>query len=327
MIEALIDYGLFLAKTLTLLFGIGFLLLFLLRARKAASSLEEDRLEIVPLNKHYRNLAHQLKRASLGHKDFLKFLKSEDKAKKKAEKKKDPKKRLFVLDFHGDIKATETAALRELITCILLEAQEDDEVLLRLENAGGLVNEHGFAAAQLLRLRSKGLRLTVSVDRVAASGGYLMAVVADRIIAAPFAVLGSIGVVAQLPNFHRVLERQGIEYELHTAGEYKRTLTLFGENTEEGRAKVREQLEAIHSLFKAFIEEHRPHLDLARVATGEYWHGQQALELGLIDAIETSDDFLLAAARERALYKIAYHAHKRPLERLLAAVQSAFLRY
>ncbi len=325
MTEALIDYGLFLAKTLTLLFGIGFLLLLLVRARKAMGSWEEDRLEIVSLNKRYRSLAHQIKQASLGHKDFLKFLKAENKAKKGAdEKKKAPQKRLFVLDFHGDLKATETAELRELITCILLEAQEGDEVLLRLENAGGLVSEHGFAAAQLLRLRRQGLRLTVSVDRVAASGGYLMAAVADRIIAAPFAVLGSIGVVAQLPNFHRVLERHGIEYELHTAGEYKRTLTLFGQNTEEGRNKVREQLEAIHSLFKAFIREHRPHLDLSRVATGEYWHGQQALELGLVDAIETSDDFLLAAARERAIYKIAYHAHKRPLERLLASIQAAF---
>lgn len=197
---------------------------------------------------------------------------------------------------------------------------------MRLENAGGMVTEHGLAAAQLMRLRDRGISLTVAVDKVAASGGYLMAVVADRIVAAPFAVLGSIGVVAQLPNFHRVLEKHGVEYELHTAGDYKRTLTLFGENTEDGREKLREQLEDTHSLFKDFIREYRPDLDLVRVATGEYWHGRQALELGLIDAIATSDDFLMEAALKADLYLIGYAAHKRPVERLLSSMSAAFMR-
>ncbi|NCA88726.1 MAG: protease SohB [Gammaproteobacteria bacterium] len=322
MTAALIDYGLFLAKTLTLLLGIGLLVVLAVRARKSDQA-GADHLEVTHLNDHYRDLAHQLRQASRPDKAYQRSLKAERKADKARAKAQEERARLFVVDFQGDIKATESAALREIISALLLEAQAGDQVLLRLENAGGLVTEHGLAASQLTRLRAKGLRLTVAVDKVAASGGYLMAVVADQIIAAPFAVVGSIGVVAQLPNFHRVLERHGVDYELHTAGDYKRTLTLFGENTDAGREKLRQQLEDTHGLFKDFIHEFRPGLDLDRVATGEYWHGTQALALGLIDAIQTSDDFLLAAAEQTDLYQVSYAVHKRPLERLLAAMTQA----
>lgn len=325
MIDALIDYGLFLAKTVTVLVGIGLLVATLMRSRRSGHS-DGDQLDITCLNDRYRSMAHQLKRASLPKKDFLKLLKSDRKAQKKRAKGADSRKRMFVIDFHGDIKATEVASLREVISGVQMEAEEGDQVLVRLENAGGVVSEHGLAAAQLMRLRDRNILLTVAVDKVAASGGYLMAVVADRIAAAPFAVVGSIGVLAQLPNFHRVLEKHGVEYELHTAGDYKRTLTLFGENTEEGREKLREQLEDTHGLFKDFIRRYRPDLDLARVATGEYWHGEQALELGLIDAVETSDELLMQAAEENDLYLIAYAAHKRPLERLLSSMQAALIR-
>ena len=322
MTAALIDYGLFLAKTLTLLLGIGLLVVLAVRARKSDQA-GGDHLEVTHLNDHYRDLAHQLRQASRPDKTYQRSLKAERKADKARAKAAEDRARLFVIDFQGDIKATESAALREIISALLLEAQAGDQVLLRLENAGGLVTEHGLAASQLTRLRAKGIHLTVAVDKVAASGGYLMAVVADQIIAAPFAVVGSIGVVAQLPNFHRVLERHGVDYELHTAGDYKRTLTLFGENTDAGREKLRQQLEDIHGLFKDFIHQYRPGLDLARVATGEYWHGTQALALGLIDAIQTSDDFLLAAAEQTDLYRVSYAVHKRPLERLLAAMTQA----
>ena len=323
MTEALIDYGLFLAKTLTILISIGLLLAGIIRARRTGH-LDGDHLEVTSLNDRYRELAHQLRRASSPKKAFLKSLKADRKAEKEREKNlKESRNRLFVIDFKGDIKATESGALREAITGILLEKREGDRVLIRLENAGGLVTEHGLAASQLTRLRARGIPLIVAVDKVAASGGYLMAVVADRIIAAPFAVVGSIGVVAQLPNFHRVLERHGVDYELHTAGDYKRTLTLFGENTEAGREKLRQQLEETHGLFKDFIRDYRPSLDLAQVATGEYWHGRQALALGLIDEIKTSDDFLLEAADTADLYKVSYATHKKPLDRLLSSLTQA----
>jgi serine protease SohB len=227
------------------------------------------------------------------------------------------------MDFSGDLRATEVAALRVLVTTILLDRRDGDQVLVRIENAGGTVHEHGLAASQLARLRAKGIHLTVAVDKVAASGGYLMACVADRIVAAPFAVIGSIGVLAELPNFHRLLERHGVDFELHTAGEYKRTLTLFGENTDAAREKLKGQLEDTHGLFKDFIREYRPALELERVATGEYWHGSQAVALGLIDAIQTSDDLLLTASETTDLLQLKYSAHKKPIERLLASLHSA----
>jgi len=326
MIEAFLDYGLFLAKTLTIFLMVGGLLIILVRSRRGYQAYG-DRLEVIDLNDKYRNMARTLKRASLPRKAFVKALKRDRKAQKRRTKDGEGgRRRIFVIDFHGDIKATEVASLREILTGVLMEAGEDDEVLVRLENAGGIVTEHGLAASQLARVRQRKLALTVAVDKVAASGGYLMACVADRIIAAPFAIVGSIGVVAQLPNFHRLLERGGVDFELHTAGEYKRTLTLFGENSDAGRNKLREQLEDTHSLFKNFIQQYRPDVDLNRAATGEYWHGSQALDLGLVDAVKTSDDYLMEASATADIYLVTYSVRKRPVERLLSSVQDTLLK-
>jgi len=323
VIQALIDYGLFLAKALTLVLLIGALPIALIRAR-GRFHMDGERLEVTDLKGRYRDMARALKQASLPKKAVVKALKAERKAHKRRDRAAEgERRRIFVIDFHGDIKATEVASLRELITCVLMAAGEGDELLVRLENAGGVLAEHGLAASQLVRVRGSKVRLTVAVDKVAASGGYLMACVADHIIAAPFAAVGSIGVVVQLPNFHRLLERRGVDFELHTAGEYKRTLTLFGENSDADREKVREQLEDTHRLFKDFIREYRPDVDLGRVATGEYWQGIQALDLGLVDEVRTSDDYLLEASADADLYLVAYAVRKRPLERLLATLQSS----
>ncbi len=322
--DLLKDYGLFLAKTLTLLLAAGLLILLASRARRSFSQPEGERLEILDLNARYQDLARALKESSLPKKEVRAYLKAErkrEKARAKARGAADGRKRLFVIDFNGDLRASEVAALRVLVTTILLDHRDGDAVVVRLENAGGTVTEHGLAASQLARLRARGVHLTVAVDKVAASGGYLMACVADRIVAAPFAILGSIGVLAELPNFHRLLERHGVDFELHTAGEYKRTLTLFGENTDAARQKLREQLEETHALFKGFVAEYRPDLDLGRVATGEYWHGQRAVELGLVDAIQTSDDLLLERSDTTDLWHLKYSARKKPLERLLSSIQ------
>jgi serine protease SohB len=285
---------------------------------------DSEQLEITDLNHRYRELTYALKEFSLSKKAFKAFLKAERKEDKARQKTGSvDRKRLFVIEFNGDIRASEVSALRVLVTTLLMESRDGDQVLVRLDNSGGLVSEHGLAASQLARIRSKGIPLTIAVDKVAASGGYLMACVAERIIAAPFAVIGSIGVLAELPNFHRLLDRYGVDFELHTAGEYKRTLTIFGENTEEGREKLREQLEETHALFKSFVSAYRPTLDLAKVATGEYWHGQRAVELGLVDAIQTSDDFLLDASNEMDILKLKYTARKKPIERLLSSIQSS----
>lgn len=323
--QILANYGLFLAKTLTVVGAVGLLVIGALRARRSGGADDGERLEILDLNERYKSLARALKESSLPKKALRAWQKAE-RRREKALAKAQPEEvraRLFVIDFNGDLRATEVAALRVLVTAILLDSRAGDAVLVRIENAGGTVHEHGLAASQLARLRARGIPLTVAVDKVAASGGYLMACVAERIVAAPFAIIGSIGVLAEIPNFHRLLERHGVDFELHTAGEHKRTLTLFGENTDAAREKLKDQLNDVHTLFKSFVAEYRPSLDLTRVATGEYWHGQRAVELGLVDELQTSDDLLLAASEERDLIQLKYSVRKKPLERLLASLQSA----
>jgi serine protease SohB len=231
-----------------------------------------------------------------------------------------------VIDFKGDLKASAVPSLREEVSAILDVATADDEVIVRLENHGGVVHEHGLAASQLVRLRNAGIPLHVCVDKVAASGGYLMACVANRIYAAPFAILGSIGVLAQIPNFHRLLDDHGVNFEQITAGKYKRTVTMFGENTDEDRAKLKEELEEVHRLFKGAVATYRPDLDLENVATGEHWYGSQALELKLADELKTSDELLRELAAERDLYALSFKI-KQPLQkRLMANVDSAIER-
>lgn len=329
MTELISNYALFLAKTLTIVMAIGVVLLMVARTRWMQKHFPEQ-FEAVNLNEKYRNMAAVLRKATMSKKRFQKVVKAE-KAERKREEKRlnsedEARRRIFVINFHGDVKATEASELREAITAILMEAKASDEILIRLENAGGLVHEHGLAASQLARVRERKIPLTVAVDKVAASGGYLMACVADRIIAAPFAVLGSIGVLAQMPNFHRLLDQHGIDVEQLKAGELKRTLTMFGKNTEEDRARLQTQLDETHTLFRGFIRDYRPRLNVDEVATGEYWYGKQALDLKLIDALQTSDDYLMQKAEEADIFEIRYSVKKRPLERLVSSMQLVLAR-
>jgi serine protease SohB len=254
-------------------------------------------------------------------------LKADKIQKKKQEKSgkeaKNNSKRIFILNFHGDIRATAVASLREEITAVLSIATPEDEILLRLENAGGLVHEHGLAASQLGRIRENQIPLTILVDKVAASGGYMMACVGNRIIAAPFAIIGSIGALMQLPNFHRLLDKHGIDFEQIKAGELKRTLTLFGTNTDKDRERAKEQAEDIHRLFKECIAYYRPHVNLSQVATGQYWHGIQAKEFNLVDDLRTSDDYLFEASKTADLYEVSYAARKTFTEKFLSRMQLA----
>ena len=231
-----------------------------------------------------------------------------------------------MLDFDGDIRASAVESLREEVTALLSDPREDDEVLVRLESSGGMVHSYGFASSQLSRIKSKGVSLTVSVDKVAASGGYMMACVANRIIGAPFAIIGSIGVVAQLPNFHKLLKKNDIDFEMFTAGEHKRTVTVFGENTEKGREKFREELEDTHTLFKEFVKENRESVDVDAVATGEVWYGQRAIDRNLVDALETSDDYIQSRLDTHGIYSVKYVPRKNWQQRLGMAAESAIER-
>jgi serine protease SohB len=325
--EFLAAYGLFLAQLATFVLLLMLAVVFIAASRRRGSS---EGLVVEHLNRRFEDAADGLELAIEGkarHKKTLKARHKQRKREDKAREKDDVKKpRLFVLDFKGDLRATAAASLREEVSAIVRVARAGDQVLVRLENSGGTVHEHGFAASQLVRLKQHGLQLLVAVDKVAASGGYLMACVADRLIAAPFAIVGSIGVLAQLPNFHRLLEEKGVDFEQVMAGRYKRTLSLFGRNTDEGREKLQEEVEDIHELFKAQIREHRPQVDVERVATGEHWHGIRALELKLVDELKTSDDFLLEAAKDRDLYHLAYKRRRSWQERILGSAESLLLR-
>ncbi|HAV3157068.1 protease SohB [Acinetobacter baumannii] len=224
---------------------------------------------------------------------------------KEAKIRRKNNQKIFVLDFKGDIQASAVENLREEITLILATAKAGrDRVVVRLESPGGMVHGYGLAAAQLVRLRDTGFHLTICVDKVAASGGYMMACIANEIISAPFAVVGSIGVVAQVPNFNRLLKEHNVDFELYTAGQYKRTVTMFGENTPEGKAKFEEELQQTHVLFKHFVEKYRPQLNVDKVATGEHWYGQDALDLNLVDKLQTSDEYLLALLPQHDVYVI-----------------------
>lgn len=224
---------------------------------------------------------------------------------KEARLRKKKNEKIYLIDFKGDTYASAVTHLREEITLILSTAKAGrDRVVLRLESPGGVVHGYGLAAAQLLRLREAGFHLTICVDKVAASGGYMMACIASEIIAAPFAILGSIGVVAQVPNFNRLLKEKHIDFELYTAGEFKRTVTMFGENTEEGKAKFEEELHQTHHLFKHFVEKYRPKLNVEKIATGEHWYGQDAINLNLVDQLKTSDEYILGLLAQHDIYMI-----------------------
>jgi len=324
MIEFFFDYGLFLAKLGTVAIAIVVVVGVIVALTKRGA--HQEGLLVEHLNKRLEGLGDTVRLAVQGKDQFKQTFKERKKEAKELAKKGSQRKRVYVIDFKGDIRATATTSLREEVSAVLAVASEDDQVLVRLENSGGTVHEHGLAASQLLRIKEKNIPLIISVDKVAASGGYLMACVASRIIAAPFAIVGSIGVIAQLPNFNRFLEDKGVDFEQITAGRYKRTVTMFGKNTDEDRGKLKEEIEDVHELFKMQILGHRPQIDIERIATGEHWYGTRALELGLIDEIRTSDDFLSEAATECDLYGVTFKRKKSLSERLLGGAESLLSR-
>lgn len=321
--EFLFEYGLFLVKAVTVVVAIAAVVIVIASASRGEE--KSGGLKIENLNDKYRDMANALRRAVLSKSEWKETEKQQKKDRKEAEKNAadEQKKRLFVLHFKGDIRATAVESLREEVSAVVAVAGQADEVVVCIENAGGAVQDHGLGASQLQRIKDRGIPLTVIVDKVAASGGYLMAALADRFIAAPFAIIGSIGVLAQLPNFHRFLEERGIDFEQITAGKYKRTLTMFGKNTEADREKTREELEEVHTLFKSAVSEHRPAMDIESVATGEHWYGTRALELGLIDELGSSDDYLMKAADDADIYAVSWKAHQGLMQRLQGAMTAA----
>ena len=342
--DFLFEYLMFLAQAVTVVVALLVVMSSLASlSSRGQSRTNEGRLSIHKLNDRIRDLKYSLE-SSVIDSDLVKKArkqeaKEESKKNKKAKKEqkkalRDSKtgdeeqnkelegteKRAFVVLFEGDVKASSLDNLRLEITAILTLANEADEVVVCIESPGGMVHSYGLAASQLERIKAKGIPLTVAVDKVAASGGYLMASVADKIIAAPFALLGSIGVVAQIPNVHKLLKKNDVDVELLTAGKYKRTLSIFGENTEEGRQKFMEEIEDVHLLFQEFVINNRPELDIDKVATGEAWYGKRALDLNLVDQLLTSDEYIVDLCSERSVYQVEWEINKSPVDKFLGKV-------
>ncbi len=321
MSQAFMELALFASKSLiiliiSLLIMLGFFLILAKSKQKTTG-----RLSIKNLNKKFAENNEMLMAEILPKKSFKKYLKDQKASEKNREQTADEIKNIYVLTFHGDIKASAVSSLSEEVTAVLNAAKPKDEVVVRLESGGGVVHGYGLGAAQLMRIRAHNIPLTVTVDKIAASGGYLMACTANKILAAPFAIIGSIGVIIQLPNFHRVLKNKQIDFEMQTAGEYKRTITMFGENTEAGREKLQEEIEKIHQQFKDLIKTNRPQINLAETATGEHWLAQQALGLQLVDELKTSDEYLLSQSHSSNIYEISFEERKPLLTRLTAAAK------
>ena len=324
--EYLLEIGVFSGKVAVVVVGILIIMigLALLVARRQQE--RQEHLEVQDLNEKLTSYANLLKAAIFSKKEWKDEAKKQKKESKSKEKKGDHRPRVFVLDFEGDIKAEQVERLRHEISILLSVVKEGDEVAVRIESPGGMVHGYGLAASQLMRIRSKNIPLTVCVDKIAASGGYLMACTANKIVAAPFAILGSIGVVAQVPNVHRLLKKHDVDYEEITSGEYKRTVSLMGEITPQGRQKFTEQIEDTHQLFKDFVQSCRPQLDLAKVATGEHWFGERAKGLNLVDELMTSDEFLISRMDEKQIYHLEMAEKKSIGEKLSEAINGSAAR-
>lgn len=328
--EYVIEYVVFLAKTATIVVAVFAILSMMIAAgQRNRRHLQRGHLSVTHINRELESLQQGLQRAILDKFSLKRFHKAEKKRLKDEEKKQKTdsgetrRRRVYVLDFDGDMEASGLESLRQEITAVLTMAEPQDEVMLRLESPGGMVHAYGLASSQLLRFKQSEIPLTICVDKVAASGGYMMACVADRIVAAPFAILGSIGVLVQLPNIHRLLKKNDVDFEMITAGEYKRTLTPFSEITEKGRDKVKQDVEEMHVLFKQWVKQYRPVVDIDVIATGETWVGLQALERKMVDLISTSDDYIVNACQESDVYEVSYEIRVPLGEKLGGVLQKA----
>ena len=324
MIEFLPEYGLFLAKLISVFIFLVFLLVIVFIMVSKAKSESFDQLEIKHFNDKVNSLRSTINTLILDKKELKELSKQNKKQEKQRKKQTETKKRMFVLNFKGDIRASDASNLADEITAIISILKPEDEVVVVLESGGGTVHGYGYAASQLLRIKDNGNHLTVAVDKVAASGGYMMACVADKIIAAPFAIIGSIGVLAQIPNFNKLLKKHNIDFEQVSAGKYKRTLTMFGENTREDREKLQAELEETHILFKDFVKTNREQVDVEKIATGEHWYGKQALELSLVDELSTSEAYLMKAIDEFNVYLVENIKKKTFVEKFFSTVSAYF---
>ena len=320
-----LDIAAFLVKALIIVAALGGLAILVARLARAGEGRDrDDEIKVKSLNERYDDMRDAVNEALLDRKELkalAKAKKKEAKTAAKVRRGRTPGKRVYVIAFKGDIRATAVKRLGSEIDAVLIGARPGtDEAVIRIESPGGTVTGYGLAAAEILRLREHKIKVTASVDQVAASGGYMMACAAERIVAAPFAVVGSIGVVAPVPNLHRLLQKNEIDFEEMTSGEFKRTVSVLGEITPAGREHFRGKLDATHEAFKAHVAQCRPNVDITRVANGDYWLAREGLALGLVDEIMTGDELLFRARDSARLYEVSTEARKTLLQQLLSGL-------
>jgi serine protease SohB len=315
-----LDIAAFALKALLIVAALGGLAVLIARLARSGEAKDQE-IKVRSLNERYDDMRDALNGALLDKKErkaLMKAQKKEAKAAARVRRDQEPGRRIYVLSFKGDVRAGAVKELGAKIDAVLTVARpETDEAVIRIESGGGTVTGYGLAAAEILRLRERKISVTASVDQVAASGGYMMACAADRIVAAPFALVGSIGVVAPVPNLHRLLKKNEIDFEEMTAGEWKRSVSILGEITPAGREHFRGKLDATHEAFKAHVAQCRPSVDIAKVANGDVWLGSEALALGLVDQLTTGDELLFRARGEARLYEVSTEERKTLLQQLL----------
>jgi serine protease SohB len=321
-----LDIAAFVIKALIIVAAIAALAILIARLARSGEAKEKE-IKVKSLNERYDDMRDTMDGALLDKKErkaLARTRKKEAKASAKTRRGQEPGKRIYVLSFKGDLRASAVKRLGAEIDAVLIAARpQTDEAVIRIESPGGTVTGYGLAAAEILRLREHNIKVTASVDQVAASGGYMMACAADRIVAAPFAVVGSIGVVAPVPNLHRLLQKNEIDFEEMTSGEFKRTVSVLGEITPAGREHFRGKLEDTHEAFKSHVARCRPNADMAKVANGDHWLAREALALGLVDELATGDELLFRARDSARLYEVSTEARKNLLQQLLSGFGAA----
>lgn len=320
--DYLYDISLFFLKSLIIVVGLLVVILIPMIQSQKRKAGKKKKLELENLKNRFKPYIQEFHQAHMNKKKYKNYLKQLKKKEPIESEKEKPNS--FLISFTGDKMATQVESLRDEVSLILNIAKPEDEVILLLESPGGAVASYGLAASQLVRLRDR-LKLTICVDTVAASGGYLMASTGHQIISAPFALVGSIGVLFQTPNIHEFLKKRDISFEEITAGKYKRTITPFGKITEEKKQKLQEQIDLVYFQFKNFLKKYRENLDFEKVATGEVWLGAEALKLHLVDKIQCSDDYIMEALKTRNVYKIKLKEEKKLWEKFTKKISSKYL--
>lgn len=308
-----VDIVSFVVKVAAVVMGLIIIMAFAMKNKSG------QKISVKNLNDRFKDYKKLLQEEWLDKKDKKKLVKEE---KKPTDYSK--KSRSYVLQFKGDIKASGVDNLKECINAVLTVATKDDEVILDLESPGGMVHGYGLVASQIQRLKDAGIQVTICVDKIAASGGYMIACLADKIIAAPFSIIGSVGVVASVPNFNKLIKKNDVDYYQMTAGRYKRTMSLFGEITEEAKQKFKEELEETHVLFKNHIKKFRPKVDVEAIATGEHWYGTRAQELAMIDELGTLDSYVFQQTSQRLVLEVSHVPKKTVAQKLSEGMGAIF---